>query len=83
MSDCIALTITALVLLDRRIAAIVKGVEVASALLISVVGRARSRFEAVCKKSGVVHPSPHLNHLKFYQKIAKALASYKRTLIHV
>ena len=79
MSDYIALTITALVLLDRKNAAIVKGVEVAD--LCSGM-RARSRFEAVCKK-GVVHPSPHLNHLKLYQKIAIALASYKRALIHV
>ena len=38
------------------------------------------RFEAVCKKSGVVHPSPYLNHLKLYQKIAKVLASYLRAL---
>ena len=44
---------------------------------------ARSRFEAVCKKSGVVHPSPHLNHRKFYQKIAKVLKSYLRALLHV
>ena len=44
---------------------------------------ARSRFEAVCKKSGVMHTSPHLNHLKLYQKIAKALASYLRALINV
>ena len=81
MSDCIALTITALSLLDKRIADIVKGGKVASALLISVVGRVH--FEAVCQKSGVVHPSPHLNPLKFYQKIAKVLASCKRALIHV
>ena len=45
--------------------------------------RARSRFEAGCEKSGVMQTSPHLNHLKFYQKIAKALARYLRALIHV
>ena len=65
--------ITALVLLDRRIADTIKRVEVARIL----------RFEAVCKKSGVVHSSPDLNHLKFYQKIAKALANYVRALIHL
>ena len=54
MSDCIALTITALVLLDRRIAAIVKGVEVASALLISVVGRVLVRvLRPYAKKAGL------------------------------
>lgn len=35
------------------------------------------RFEAVCKKSGVAHLSPHLiTRLKFDQKIAKAVAGY-------
>ena len=70
------IVIIAVVLLSRKIVGITKGVEVACA-------RARLRFEAVCKKSGVVHPSPHLNHPKFYQKIANALASYWKALIHV
>ncbi len=42
-----------------------------------------SLIKAGCKKSEVVHSSSHLNHLKFYQKIAKALASHKRVFIQV
>lgn len=39
VSDRIALTITALILLERRIADIIRGLEVAGALLIALVGR--------------------------------------------
>ena len=74
--------ITALVLLDRRIAGITKGVEAACALLISEVGRMLVRvLRPYAKKAGLCTP-PHLNH-QFYQRIAKALASYLRALIHV
>ena len=45
--------ITALVLLDRKIADIIKGVEVASVLLISVVGRVLVRvLRPYTKKAG-------------------------------
>lgn len=37
--------------------------------------RARSRFEATCSKAGLCTPL-------LYQKIAKALASYFKALIH-
>lgn len=49
------------------------------------VTRARSRFEPYTKKSEVIYmyPSPQLNHLKLYQKMTKALASYLRALNHV
>ena len=72
--------ITALVLLSRRIASVTKGVEAACALLISVVGGVPVRPYA--KKRGCA-PFSSSQPSKFYQKIAKALASYKRALIHV
>lgn len=45
--------------------------------------RARSRIQTVRRQSGVMHPSPHLNYLKFYQKIAKVLVRYLGALINI
>ena len=67
----IALMITALVLLSKRFVGIIKGSEVASELLISVVGRVLVRVMRLFAKKQGYAPFSSSRNLKFCWKIAR------------